>query len=90
MWHMTPRTHQSLGELLDPIVECFTPEVARRLVRLKASPKLQSRVDHLADKANEGKLTPKEEAEYRTYIEAAEIIGIFQAKARRFLAQQSS
>lgn len=32
-------------------------------------------------------LTPQEEREYKGYVDAADIIGIIQAKARRFLAK---
>jgi hypothetical protein len=87
---MSTRIRQSLGALLDPVAECFTPEVARRLVGLRADPAMQARVDELAAKANEGRLTAEEHAEYDTYIEAADIIGILQAKARIVLSQQIS
>ena len=79
-----------LDRFLDPISEAFTPTMARKIVELRADPELQSRVDLLAEKANEGKLTSEEDSEYKSYIEAADIIGIFQAKARRFLAGDSA
>ena len=76
-----------LDRFLEPMTEAFTPEMARRIAELRAAPGLQAHVDALADKANEGTLTPDEDREYKDYVEAADIIGIIQAKARRFLAK---
>ena len=87
---MTTKFDKSLGSLLEPVARCFTPEVARRLVDLKADPVVQNRVAELAAKANEGGLSNQEEAEYDRYIEAADIVGILQAKARTLLAEQKS
>lgn len=75
-----------LDRFLDPMADAFTPELARRIVELRAEPRLQAYLDELADKANRGTLTPEEERDYKSCIEAADIIGIIQAKARRFLA----
>lgn len=74
-----------LDQFLEPMTEAFTPEVARKLVELRAAPELQAHIDLLADKANEGTLTAEEDREYKSYVEAADIIGVIQAKARRFL-----
>jgi hypothetical protein len=38
-------------------------------------------------KANEGTLTPSEDAEYKDFVEAVDLISIIQTKARRFLAK---
>lgn len=75
-----------LDRFLDPMAAAFTPELARRIVELRADPALQAFIDDLADKANLGTLTPEEERAYKSCIEAADIIGVMQAKARRFLA----
>ena len=79
-----------LDRFLDPISEAFTPGMARKIADLRAEPDVQARVDELAAKANEGELTPEEDAEYKSYIEAADVIGVIQAKARRFLARRSA
>lgn len=68
------------------MADVFTPELARRIVELRAEPTVQAYIDDLADKANRGTLTPEEDRDYKSCIEAADIIGIIQAKARRFLA----
>jgi len=83
-------TMDYLDQFLDPIREAFTPAVARKIADLRADKALQARVDELASKANEGRLTAEEDAEYKSYIEAAGIVGVLQAKARRFLADHPS
>jgi hypothetical protein len=87
---MSSEIRQNLDELLDSVAECFTPEVARRLTQLRPKASFQSRLEELAAKANDGSLSPHENAEYAGYIEAADIIGILQAKARGLLARQSN
>jgi len=79
-----------LDQLLEPMTEAFTPAVAQKLADLRAAPEIQAHVDELADKANQGTLTPEEDHEYKSYVEAADIIGIIQSKARRFLASHSA
>jgi hypothetical protein len=80
----------TIDRLLDPVSRCLTPEVARRLVELRADPDLQERVDTLADKCTEGQLTPVEREEYETYVRASRFIALLQAKARKLLAHHSS
>jgi hypothetical protein len=75
----------TLDRLLGPISRCLTPEVAQKLVQLRADPKLQERLDLLADKCTEGQLTPEEREEYETLVHAGHFIAILQAKARKFL-----
>jgi hypothetical protein len=78
-----------LDRLLEPVGRCLSPEVARQLVNLRADPELQARVDRLAEKCNEGALTPSELEEYDTYVRASRFIAVLQAKARKILAQSS-
>jgi hypothetical protein len=42
----------------------------------------QARIDKLARKCNEGKLTDAERSEYETYVYVIDFIAILQAKAR--------
>ena len=83
---MSPTLESPLDRLLDPVAKCFTSDVARRLVSIRPDPGTQSRIDELAAKANEGTLTPAEQAEYQGYVEAIDIVAILQAKARKLLA----
>jgi hypothetical protein len=74
-----------LDRVLEPFTECLKPEVARRIVDLRARAVDQARVDELADKANEGELTADERAEYDKYREAFHFVTILQAKAGSLL-----
>ncbi len=78
-----------LDEVLEPLARCFTPEVARQVASLRADPKLQARLDELADKANEGQLAEEERERYEAYVEAIDLISILQVKARKILAGHS-
>jgi hypothetical protein len=83
-------TKDCLDLILEPMAKTFTVDFARKLVELRAPRELQQRVDELADKANEGTLTPAEQAEYKAFIDSSTILGVVQAKARRFLAQHAA
>ena len=74
-----------LDRLLDPVGRIMTPDFARELVELRASPEDQARIDELADKCNEGPLSDDERAEYESYVQAIHLIGILQRKAKRIL-----
>jgi len=77
-----------VDKIMDAVSDCLTPEGARKLVELRADAATQQRVDELADKCNEGLLTPEERDEYDTYVRLSTFIGILQAKARARLARQ--
>lgn len=87
---IAPAEITALDRLLDPVTECLTPEVARRIADLRATPEVQARIDLLADKANEGELSDAEGKEYEAFIEAIDLIGILQAKARNYLDRSRS
>jgi hypothetical protein len=54
---------------------------------LRIDRRTQARVEKLAVKCNEGKLTTGERTEYEAYVQASTLIGILQAKARKPLAK---
>lgn len=83
-------TASYLDRLLDPVTEAFTPELARRLAGLRADDDIQAEIEGLREKANEGTLSPDEEAAYKDLVEAIDVISIIQSKARRFLARHAS
>ena len=83
-------TTSYLDRLLEPVTEAFTPDVARTIVGLRADPGLEAEIDELRRKANAGTLTAEEDADYRDFVEALDLISIIQAKARRFLAQHAN
>ncbi len=55
-----PSAHSVVDELLDPVGQCLTVEVARRLAGLRAPPQVQEKLDALAEKSAEGTLTAEE------------------------------
>ena len=76
-----------LDRFLEPVADAFTPELARRLVDLRADDELQAEIDVLRQKATRGTLSPEEESAYKDFVEAIDVISIIQSKARRFLAR---
>jgi hypothetical protein len=76
-------TLSALDELLNPLAGWLTPQAAQRLVDWKLSDKLRERIEELGRKANCGSLTAEEDADYRAYLDDAELISLMQAKARR-------
>ena len=77
--------HGILDELLDPIGACLTPEVAERLVQLRAPDSVQSRMEELARKSEDGALSDSEREEYEAFVSAGNFVAILQSKARRLL-----
>ena len=76
------RPAEGLSRIIDPIAECFTPEVAERVAALRADPDVQARIDELAEKCNEGTITPEETSEYDAYIRAMDMLAVLQKKAQ--------
>jgi hypothetical protein len=83
-------TDELLDRILDPVGRALSPEAAKQLLALRADADTQSRIDGLADRANDGMLTPDERAEYESLIGAANLVAILQAKARAVLAGNSA
>jgi hypothetical protein len=78
-----------LNRLLDPLGDLLSPEVARKLVKYRFDAKAQARIDKLARKCNEGRLSDEERREYETYVQTIDFIAILQAKARALLKRSS-
>lgn len=75
-----------LDRLLDPVGRALTPEAARQLLAIRADAETQALMEYLAERANEGLLTPEEREDYEALLSVANLIGILQAKARMVLA----
>ena len=76
-----------LDRLLEPLTLKLTPAAARALVNFRADAETQARIAELAEKCNEGRLTPQERQEYEAFVRAIDLIAILQSKARRLLAR---
>lgn len=74
-----------LERMVDPISRAFTREAAEEIVNLRVDDETQRRIDVLADKCNEGTLTPDERTEYQEFVSYFNILTVLQARARTFL-----
>jgi len=79
-----------LGPLLDSLGRLLTPEVAQKLVDFQFDAKIQSQIDKLARKCNEGRLTDEERRQYESYVHAIDFIAMLQLKARKLLKQPAT
>ena len=61
------------------------PEKAEAVLRFRAAPELQARIEELAAKSTEGELTDAERAEYAGYVRANKFIAILQQQARQLI-----
>ena len=86
----TPSERMLLDGLLEPFSACLTLEVAQKLVNLQANETVLARVEELADKCNEGTLTPNERAEYESYVQVNHVMSMLKAKARKFLQSSTA
>jgi hypothetical protein len=78
-------TATTLDALLDPFSRCLDVASARRVAEFRVDEAVQSRIDILAERANEGELSDDERAEYEASINAADFISILKLKARQQL-----
>lgn len=78
-----------LDRLLQPFTNCFSAEVASKIADLRADDAMQSRIDYLAERANEGQLSPDEREEYTGYLQAIDVIAVMQAQARSLLRKSA-
>ena len=85
MWSMTDES-VPLGvddSLLESAAECLDAESVKALGELQLGETARSRLDLLAQKANEGQLAPEEAREYDRFIELGDIIATLRLKADR-------
>lgn len=79
-------TKEYLGvddSLLESAAKCLDAESVRALGALQLAEAAQSRLELLAQKANEGQLTADEAHEYDRFIELGDIIATLRLKAER-------
>jgi hypothetical protein len=77
----------ALDRVLAAVGQCLDRQSAESLLRLRADTEMQGRIEELADKCTEGRLTPEERDEYEAMIRVGNFVAILQAKARRLLAE---
>ncbi|MCC6362713.1 MAG: hypothetical protein IT165_04270 [Bryobacterales bacterium] len=76
-----------LDALFDPLSLCLDEESARKVIDFRIDPQVQARAGELAERANEGHLTPDECAEYEALVNFTDFLSVFKLKARRHLAE---
>ena len=79
-----------LDRILDPLGRILSPEVARKLVGLRFDAGMRAKIEKLARKCNDGRLTDGERREYETYVQTIDFIAILQAKARARLRSSTT
>lgn len=72
-----------LERFVEHLTRGFTPELAKHFAEVpEPSPEFQARLDELAEKANEGALSPAESDEYDKYVEYMDFVALIRLKAR--------
>jgi hypothetical protein len=80
-------TMSVLDDILEPVTNALSRDVAQALMNIRAGEAALTRMADLAEKCNNGLLTPAEQAEYESYVHAVDMVSVLQAKARVWLAR---
>lgn len=70
------------GRLIKPDRSDFSPQTAREILSLQFDDKDKERMLQLSRKAQDGTLTPEEQAEIESYRRAGYMLGVLWSKAR--------
>ena len=62
-------------------MEIVLPDKADAVIRFRADPELEARIEELARKSTEGQLTEEERAEYAGYVRANKFVAILKRQA---------
>jgi hypothetical protein len=83
---MTTITKPDLvGRALDLVADCFTPEVAKRVIGIRAGSDFQTRLDELAERNAESLITPEELDEYDALLRIINYVTYLQLRARKVI-----
>ena len=77
-----------LRRFVDADKPVLDPDVARAILRLDFDSKDRARMNRLAAKNRDGKLTPAEDQEFDDHIRVGQTLGILKSKARRSLKRR--
>lgn len=87
---MNPYINTTLEKFVEYFTRGFTPELAKHFAELpEPDPEFQMRLDELAEKANEGTLSPAEASEYDKYVEYMDFVALMRLKARLRVSNSS-
>jgi len=65
------------------MLEIVLPEKAEQVIGFRADPELQARIEELAQKSTEGKLSEDERGEYAGYVRANKFVAILKRQAQQ-------
>lgn len=69
---------------LAPALKLVLPEKAQALLDFHPDAELQRRIDELAAKSTEGRLSEEERSEYAGYVRANKFLAILKRQARKY------
>jgi len=81
----TDTTAGIVSRLFDPKIGTWAPEAAEAILRLNFHETDHVRMDELLSKAQAGHLTDAEREELQEYLQVADMLAVFQVKARQSL-----
>lgn len=88
---MSESTDTTLEQFIDHLTQGFTLELAKHFTELpEPNPEFQTRLDELAEKANEGTLSPAEEHQYDKFVEYMDFVALMRLKARARVSNSSN
>lgn len=80
---MNSHNNTTLEKFVEHLTRGFTPELAKHFAELpEPNPEFQMPLDELAEKANEGTLSPVEAREYDKFVEYMDFVALLRLKAR--------
>lgn len=79
-------SERTLTKMFETVVDSLNEEAAQKFLAIKADRKTRARIAKLAEKCNEGELTPAERREYEFHIMMGNLVALFRAKALAMMA----
>jgi hypothetical protein len=70
---------------VSPVLEIVLPEKAEAVAHFRPDARLKGRIEELAAKSTEGRLTKAESGEYAGYVRANKFVAILQRRARQMI-----
>ena len=71
-----------LEALAESVAACLDAPSLRAIANMELDSRTRTRLDELAEKANEGQLSADERVEYHSFIGVSEFLGLAQLRAR--------
>lgn len=75
-------------KMIDGLSRCFHGDSAKEFLKFRVDADLQKQIDELADKCNEGTLTPDERSEYGEIVVLDGYVAILKSKIRQRLSKK--